>query len=622
MQPAPCPPRSFSASASTVVEDCLCESGLYHSYAGGEYACHLCPLGTYSDSAGRSACSLCAADTYNPELGGTGAANCLACPANAASAAGSTARTDCRCHLGYAGAPGADCVACVPGEFREDASVYICTACPADAFSVDVAASSAAQCLPCRANSSSAPGSGSERACVCDPGLYDPGLHGEFAACEPCAPGTYAPAPNSSACTACAAGTVSASVGAASSSTCLACAPGSYAPGAGLTACLLCPASTFQNLSAPGHAARECTACPAHSSHAAEGVTDVLTCVCAPGFWKQRVPPGFQCRECLPGHFCPGADALVPCAFNTFSTGGLTTACTACAPQSMATANASLTSAQQCQCRQGAEGLFHESCAACAAGFFQALDQVHGGADAPAAELATQEESGATVGAPAAQPTACAPCALHTFQNATGASACRACPGNSSTASTASTQATACTCNPGFFGVSGQACAECEPNNFCPGVLGTEMNPCRPHSQTGPGARAESDCKCVPGFFAAAAGAPCTLCPEDSYCPGDLAVHACAALSASTPGADSIVDCECLPGHWRECIRSAAGAYVDNAGAACAIDYARPCVQCGANDICFNETLLHCPQHSTALPGSDDARDCVCDPGFLGVYGE
>jgi hypothetical protein len=84
----------------------------------------------------------------------------------------------------------------------------------------------------------------------------------------------------------------------------------------------------------------------------------------------------------------------------------------------------------------------------------------------------------------------------------------------------------------------------------------------------------------------------------------------------------------CLPGHWRGCIKDAAGAgpsgasvYLDNSGLACTIDYASPCRACEPDDICFNETLLHCPQHSQSPRGSDDDRDCVCDPGYAGLYG-
>ena len=66
---------------------------------------------------------------------------------------------------------------------------------------------------------------------------------------------------------------------------------------------------------------------------------------------------------------------------------------------------------------------------------------------------------------------------------------------------------------------------------------------------------------------------------------------------------------------------SGASVYLDNSHLACTIDYASPCRACEPDDICFNETLLHCPQHSQSPRGSDDDRDCVCDPGYAGLYG-
>jgi hypothetical protein len=402
--------------------------------------------------------------------------------------------------------------------------------------------------------------------------------------------------------------------------TCGDCPPGTYGTEAGMTACLPCPPSTWQNASVPAQRARECTACPAHSSHGAHGVTDVFTCECAAGFWKRPEAPAFECSECLAGHFCPGADRLLPCPFNTFATGGLLTACTPCAPFSKATANASLTGPEQCQCSPGASGAFHAACAPCAAGYFQAKDHTHGGADALQAQLAVQAESGAAVGAPAAQLTVCVPCAEHTFQNTTGSVACHPCPPHSSTENSASADATLCKCNPGHFGVSGQTCDLCEADSFCPGA--TVMNPCRAHSSAGTGARAEDDCKCNGGFYSAAPAGLCSLCPRSMYCPGDLAVLACANASSSDPGAQSISACACFAGHWRGCIKNATGVHIDNRLLPCTIDYAIPCFQCESNDICFNETLKQCPGHSTSPAGSDDDRDCVCDPGYFGLYGE
>jgi len=615
-QTQPCPMHSLSGLMGQRIEDCLCTAGFYSAYTTGLYACHACTPGTYGESAGQSSCTACPADTYNPDSSSANVTHCVSCTSNAASALGSIARVNCTCNLGYEGVPGGSCTACAPGRYRENEDVYICDPCPANTFSHRLASDSSSHCLSCRESSSSSVGSGSERDCVCNPGLY-----GDWESCIPCAAGKFTPYFNSSSCTACEPGKLSTSVGAATDEVCLECRAGTYADEPGMTSCTECPQSTWQNTSTPGHQTRECTQCPAHSNHAATGVTDVFACVCTAGYWKHSVPPGFQCLACLAGHFCPGLDALVPCAFNAFSTGGHVTSCTGCAQFSWATANASLTSPSQCQCRQGTSGEFDGSCVPCDAGYFQPGDYVHGGADSLPAELQIQQESGGTVGAPAAQPTVCVACARHTFQNTSGSSACYACPLHSSTKNTASATATECTCDPGYFGVSGQSCAECEANNFCPGVFGTEMNPCRAHSQAGPRAESEDDCKCIAGFYASADGAECQLCPASSYCPGDLAVLPCANLSSSNPGSPSIAACECLPGHWRGCIRNAAGVHVDHDGQRCSIDYARACVECGADDICFNETLMHCPQHSTAAPGSDDARDCVCDPGFLGLYG-
>ena len=72
---------------------------------------------------------------------------------------------------------------------------------------------------------------------------------------------------------------------------------------------------------------------------------------------------------------------------------------------------------------------------------------------------------------------------------------------------------------------------------------------------------------------------------------------------------------------WRECIlQQSTGAYLDAAGQPCTIDWLADCVTCAANDICLNNTLLHCPDHSTAPAGSADEHDCVCDDGYYNVF--
>ena len=46
-----------------------------------------------------------------------------------------------------------------------------------------------------------------------------------------------------------------------------------------------------------------------------------------------------------------------------------------------------------------------------------------------------------------------------------------------------------------------------------------------------------------------------------------------------------------------------------------------PCFQCGPNDICVNDTLLHCPEFSTSLAGSTLPQHCICDDGYYSKYG-
>jgi hypothetical protein len=303
------------------------------------------------------------------------------------------------------------------GNYRLDTQ---CALCPADFYCPGGSISQAA--LECPANVTSVPGSDALADCLCDPGFYRSDL-----ACVPCAEGTFSTGYKSSLCAACDPGKFSAAVGATSGATCVECPAGTYETESGMAACLECPQSTWQNESVRAERARKCTACPAHSSHGVLGMTDIFTYKCAAGFWKRPVSPGFACSECFPGHFCPGADKLLGCAFNTFATGGGVEACTPCAPFSKATANASLTSPEQCQCSVGASGAFHSGCTPCPAGYFQARDGTHGGADAQPAQLARQEESCATVCAPVALATVCVACAKHTFQNATGSIACDAC---------------------------------------------------------------------------------------------------------------------------------------------------------------------------------------------------
>jgi len=484
IEPTACPANSSAAAGRAAVEECLCHAGFHFARdEAGAFFCQPCAPGFYNEQVNQSACVACPVDTFNPDTTAPSVASCRACDPHAAAPAASFAIEACACNLGYAGAPGEACVACEAGTFRENSSSYICEACPANTYNVFLHSSSRAACLACHANTSSAAGSRSQRACVCDPGLFgvlDPaaGTDGVYV-CTACAPGSFSDDKNASVCTLCAAGKFSTARGAPSGDTCRACASGSVALEPGLTACAPCGASLWQNTSMPGHLALPCEACPANASHAQESVVDVFTCVCAAGLYKSPLDFGFRCALCEPGSRCPGADRIEDCPFNTFAVGGVVTECTPCAALSRAATSAPLASPEQCQCVPGAEGAFHEHCALCAPGKFQPLDLTFNG-------------TGQT-GAASAVATACAPCVPNEFQSASGATACVACHPHSSSAA-GSDAAEDCTCDAGFVGEDGVVCDLCEPGRFCPG--GEVATLCRPFSHSPAGSWQEANCSC------------------------------------------------------------------------------------------------------------------------------
>jgi len=612
VEPTACPANSSAAPGRAAVEECLCHAGFHFARSeAGAFFCQPCAPGFYNEQVNQSACVACPVNTYNPDTTAPSVASCRPCDLNAAASAASFAIEDCTCNLGYAGAPGQSCTACAPGTYRDENSLnHICEACPTNTYNNLYASISAGACLSCQANTSSAAGSGSQRACVCDPGLsgvLDPaaGTDGVYV-CTACVPGSFSDHKNASVCTLCAAGKFSTARGAPTGDTCVACASGSVTLEPGLTACTPCAANTWQNTSVPEHLALPCDACPTNASHAQESVVDVFTCVCAPGLYKSPLDFGFRCALCEPGSRCPGADRIEACTFNTFAVGGVVTECTPCAALSRAATSAPLSSPAQCQCLSGTEGTFHDLCTHCAPGKFQPSDL-------------TANATGATGNIYATQ-TLCQPCPADQYQVLSGAIACTACHGNSSTlGAVGSASPTACTCDPRFHGVNGVACSLCEPNTYCTG--GEVASICRPFSSSPPGSSTTADCTCNPGYYAPyGPDHPCAKCTVGFFCPGgsiSQVQNPCPANASSAAGADGVHKCVCNPGHWRGC--SAAGQ--DAAGNACTIDWSLPCTPCGANAICVNDTLLHCPEHSSAPPQSDDARDCICAGGYFAEYG-
>ena len=599
--PSACVEHSSSESNSELLTDCGCVAGYYLNDPPGTYECLPCPAGTFNNLSSQTSCSQCPENTFNPD---TAQIACMYdCDVNSHAPAASTSVEDCKCNLGYSGSPGDACVHCSPGKFRENSSEYFCQLCPSHTYNVDYAANNHAFCVPCQTNTESEAGSRKQSDCVCKAGFASKLIDASSTAyyeCTECAAGKFQSTLNSSQCDDCPAGKFSVTVGAVLPDTCDDCASGSYAVLTGTTQCEVCQAGTWQNMAIPLHRQQPCTVCPQNSSHNHVGSYNVHDCLCAAGFDKELLADVFECELCKAGSFCPGNGTMLPCPTNHFSDPGVTIECTQCAESSKAVISGPLDGADRCVCIAGAEGTFHASCTPCQAGYFQPFDYTY---------LNTYNFEHAPV-------TECLPCLNGTFQDSAGASTCTACP-NASSSLLHSSDVTACVCQVGFYGPDGGPCVECPANFYCPG--GSTLTSCMLHAVSTVGSGNVHDCSCVPGYYALSSGSVCQKCPVGFFCSGGLSIQACAAHSSSASGSKHIDDCVCDVGMWRGCIQTENGTQNDQG--ACTIDYNLQCFACAEDVICLNNTLLHCPTHSSSQPQSSEPLDCVCDNGFVAEYG-
>ena len=284
----PCALQSLAPSGTSSRSQCLCAAGSTGANGG---PCNDCIAGTYKGSNGSAACSPCGSGKYSVVPSAVSEAVCKMCPAVSSSSSGAGNITDCRCNVGYTGAPPNACVPCGKGYFKASLGSSACLPCTSGKFSAVLASESAANCTSCPRNAWSPAGSNAISLCICNAGFV--GNDGE--ACAACAPGTYKPLNGSSRCILCVEGKYSNGSAATSSKACSDCPQHSYSPqntsditactcnngytrGLGGT-CIACPAGTYKDIQG---SSRPCTPCEMAKYSSAIAQTNRTACIACP----------------------------------------------------------------------------------------------------------------------------------------------------------------------------------------------------------------------------------------------------------------------------------------------------------------------------------------------------
>ena len=99
------------------------------------------------------------------------------------------------------------------------------------------------------------------------------------------------------------------------SAECLQCQPGKFKSGVGpALQCNLCAEGSYMGL--PGAGA--CSMCPEHETTLAKGATEIVSCDCAPGFFRKENSTDWRlamnhgiCQPCPAGAICAAFQALI-----------------------------------------------------------------------------------------------------------------------------------------------------------------------------------------------------------------------------------------------------------------------------------------------------------------------
>ena len=299
-----------------------CPAGTFNGYRGAA-ACESCPLGTFSNRTGATNESTCTPCTYPNVTLAPGSATCVGCPFGSLPLSDLTGCYGCpagQFFYGYGNSSASlsdsltsatlSCANCTAGRFSPRSGALECLTSPAGfiaPYDMNVEA------LGCPIATFS--GSGSVNCTPCDWGYV---AAQNSAACAPCRPGSRALS-DMSACTSCDPGSFS---NASTNTECLLAPPGYYVPRANATSAAPCWAGSY----APSDGETRCTACPA-GTFSASGSS--FCTECDSGSWSAA--NASSCSVAPPGFYVPDTlDSVLPCAPGTFADVSGASNCTVC----------------------------------------------------------------------------------------------------------------------------------------------------------------------------------------------------------------------------------------------------------------------------------------------------
>ncbi|KAJ1474415.1 hypothetical protein T484DRAFT_3264942 [Baffinella frigidus] len=150
-------------------------------------------------------------------------------------------------------------------------------------------------------------------------------------------------------------------------------------------------------------------------------------------------------------------------------------------------------------------------------------------------------------------------------------------------------------CPAGYTGADGGPCAACETLTYKAAAGSGTCAACPSKTGSAAGSDELSDCVCVSGYTSGSDGAVCSACEAGTYKAtwGPETCVACPAYTVSSDGSNELTDCKCLPGYWAasdgvECAACDAGTFKSVVGKAA-------CETCPANsESSFGSALCQC----------------------------